>query len=543
MTPTASNVLAIAPAPAPRPANAPLKPAAPAAPDFAEAYDRASSGPSRQDARPAAHDSKSPPADSHGSEQAHQAGHGQAAPAADRQPAAEAASKPADGGAAQDTAQATASADDDEQIAAAQEPQAEEGAQLDAQALATLLVALPQPAAQPVAAAPPPVVVQPDAAAPAQGVSAAASAPAAAPQPPLSAAEAAPQPQAAGALQDAAPAAAPPAEAPGLAERIAMPEAASRVVTTLQEAAAELNVRAAQGGTRPAQWMTGPQATVPDALSAAQAASDPASAQPAETAAVQAPQPAPAAPVAPAAQAPAPRSVAQAPARPEAAGPAHVAAQLLPGRAEAIAALPAEAKPEPDSDEPAPALTDLAAAPAFAPEPAKASHAQRAEAPVATVRAEDLAPAVLKQAEWLKSQQQSSVKLQLYPEHLGKLEIRVAQQQGVLTATLTADTPQVKALLETQIAGLHRSLADLGLKLDRVEVAVSSSQLQMDLGGRTAQDGAGFGQPRHGAPQGQGAAFTASAEPLPAGWDLEDPALAIADPLPAATPTGFTAVA
>jgi len=90
-------------------------------------------------------------------------------------------------------------------------------------------------------------------------------------------------------------------------------------------------------------------------------------------------------------------------------------------------------------------------------------------------RAEEVLPQILKHAEALKAQQQNSIKLQLYPEHLGKVEIKVMSHQGVLSAQLTADSVQVKGLLETQLVGLQRSLQEMGLKVDRVEVALSSS--------------------------------------------------------------------
>lgn len=91
-------------------------------------------------------------------------------------------------------------------------------------------------------------------------------------------------------------------------------------------------------------------------------------------------------------------------------------------------------------------------------------------------RAEEVLPQILKHAEALKAQQQNSIKLQLYPEHLGKVEIKVMSHQGVLSAQLTADSLQVKGLLESQMVGLQRSLQEMGLRVDRVEVALSSSQ-------------------------------------------------------------------
>lgn len=105
-------------------------------------------------------------------------------------------------------------------------------------------------------------------------------------------------------------------------------------------------------------------------------------------------------------------------------------------------------------------------------------------------RPDDVMPQLLKQADQMKAQQLNSIKLQLYPEHLGKLEIKVSSHQGVLTAQISADSQSVKAMLETQVVNLQRSLQDLGLKIDKVEVTLAGSGLGgFDMAG---QD---FGQP------------------------------------------------
>jgi flagellar hook-length control protein FliK len=111
-------------------------------------------------------------------------------------------------------------------------------------------------------------------------------------------------------------------------------------------------------------------------------------------------------------------------------------------------------------------------------ETAKAS-AMAKEAP-APARAEDVLPQVSKHLEALKSNQANAIKLQLYPEHLGKMEIKVVSHQGVLSAQLTADSHTVKAMLETQVAALQRSFAEMGIKVDKVEVTLSSANLGQD---------------------------------------------------------------
>ncbi|MEB3222954.1 MAG: flagellar hook-length control protein FliK [Candidatus Sericytochromatia bacterium] len=136
-----------------------------------------------------------------------------------------------------------------------------------------------------------------------------------------------------------------------------------------------------------------------------------------------------------------------------------------------------------------------------APEKASGGEASRAtaqpQAATQAARPDEVLPQILKQAELMKAQQQNTIKLQLYPEHLGKLEIKVMAHQGVLSAQLTADSAQVKGMLETQLVGLQRSLQEMGIKVDRVEVALSSSGLGgFDMGGSAFADprGQGSGQ-------------------------------------------------
>jgi flagellar hook-length control protein FliK len=68
----------------------------------------------------------------------------------------------------------------------------------------------------------------------------------------------------------------------------------------------------------------------------------------------------------------------------------------------------------------------------------------------------------------------TSLEMQLYPEHLGKVSIQVAAKNGVLTAQIAAETEAAKVALESQIQTLKDSLDNQGLKVESVEVMVSS---------------------------------------------------------------------
>ncbi len=70
--------------------------------------------------------------------------------------------------------------------------------------------------------------------------------------------------------------------------------------------------------------------------------------------------------------------------------------------------------------------------------------------------------------------EQTSMELQLNPEHLGKLQLSVASKEGVLTAHFTVSNQTVKEAIESQMANLRDNLTNQGLKVDTIEVTVSN---------------------------------------------------------------------
>lgn len=68
----------------------------------------------------------------------------------------------------------------------------------------------------------------------------------------------------------------------------------------------------------------------------------------------------------------------------------------------------------------------------------------------------------------------TSMQMQLYPEHLGKVAIQVVSKNGVLTAQIAAENEGARAALESQLSTLKESFDNQGLKVQSVEVMVSS---------------------------------------------------------------------
>ncbi|MEZ5420333.1 MAG: flagellar hook-length control protein FliK [Vicinamibacterales bacterium] len=70
------------------------------------------------------------------------------------------------------------------------------------------------------------------------------------------------------------------------------------------------------------------------------------------------------------------------------------------------------------------------------------------------------------------------VRVSLKPAYLGEVVASIKVEQGIVTATLQADTPEVRRMLEAQAASLRDALGEHGLKLDRLVIAEPESQGQ-----------------------------------------------------------------
>lgn len=67
----------------------------------------------------------------------------------------------------------------------------------------------------------------------------------------------------------------------------------------------------------------------------------------------------------------------------------------------------------------------------------------------------------------------SEMRMQLSPEHLGDVSVKLSMSGGNISATITAQSAEVRDVLLANQNELHRSLADAGLKLQNFSVNVS----------------------------------------------------------------------
>jgi len=67
------------------------------------------------------------------------------------------------------------------------------------------------------------------------------------------------------------------------------------------------------------------------------------------------------------------------------------------------------------------------------------------------------------------------IRIQLHPEDLGRLEIRAESGRNGIVARITAETADVKKLLENNIQSLQQTLEARGLKIDRLHIVVEEN--------------------------------------------------------------------
>lgn len=75
----------------------------------------------------------------------------------------------------------------------------------------------------------------------------------------------------------------------------------------------------------------------------------------------------------------------------------------------------------------------------------------------------------------------TSMEMQLNPENLGKVYVKISSEEGVVNAQFHATNEVVKEALETQVASLRESLNQAGVKVDAIEVTIASHEFERNL--------------------------------------------------------------
>lgn len=77
----------------------------------------------------------------------------------------------------------------------------------------------------------------------------------------------------------------------------------------------------------------------------------------------------------------------------------------------------------------------------------------------------------------------SELEMQLHPESLGNLHIRLTAKEGTLTAHFTAQNETVKAALESQMIQLKETFREQGVTVEAIEVTVQSHRFDQQYSG------------------------------------------------------------
>lgn len=100
----------------------------------------------------------------------------------------------------------------------------------------------------------------------------------------------------------------------------------------------------------------------------------------------------------------------------------------------------------------------------------------------------DVIRQVIEQIKVFSGSDVNRIEVQLYPQHLGRLQIQIMMKNGSMTAHITTETEMAKAAIENQLHQLKETFREQSMKVDAVEVSVATSDFQRE---QERQDSAG----------------------------------------------------
>lgn len=98
-----------------------------------------------------------------------------------------------------------------------------------------------------------------------------------------------------------------------------------------------------------------------------------------------------------------------------------------------------------------------------------------------TVSTQDVIDQIVESARVILTDDKTSMELQLNPQNLGKIILKVTEQEGAVTAKILTQNAVVKEALEAQTVELRQNLEQSGVKVDAVEVTVASHEFERNL--------------------------------------------------------------
>lgn len=93
----------------------------------------------------------------------------------------------------------------------------------------------------------------------------------------------------------------------------------------------------------------------------------------------------------------------------------------------------------------------------------------------------DIIQQIVEKTRVLFESDSTTIEMQLNPENLGKIYLNVSAKEGAIHAQITAQNDQVRAALEAQLVDLRENLNQAGVKVDAIEVTVSTHEFEKNL--------------------------------------------------------------
>ncbi|MGN0352714.1 MAG: flagellar hook-length control protein FliK [Roseburia sp.] len=98
-----------------------------------------------------------------------------------------------------------------------------------------------------------------------------------------------------------------------------------------------------------------------------------------------------------------------------------------------------------------------------------------------TVDVQNVMEQIVQSARLTVSTEHTTMEMQLNPENLGKIFMEISSKEGIISAKLVAQNEVVREALEAQMVELKQNLNQAGVKVDAVEVTVSSHEFERNL--------------------------------------------------------------
>jgi len=90
------------------------------------------------------------------------------------------------------------------------------------------------------------------------------------------------------------------------------------------------------------------------------------------------------------------------------------------------------------------------------------------------VSRENVFEQIVEKARIMAGNGHSEMELDLKPDHLGKIQLRISLENNLISARFIAESEQVKAILETNLADLKRQLQENGVNVQQLLVSTGN---------------------------------------------------------------------